>query len=204
MRGPSSRVRRNLAKGVLPLGILASAGLVWQSSYAAFSGTTTDAGNSWTAGTVNLSNGASGATMTLNNLKPGDSGTKCVVVTYGGSLAAVTHLYVAAGDLGTSTALTGGSLAQYVTLKVDEGSGTNTGCSDFVSAANDYNPGNATTGTVADFAATYKDFASGTGGWAPGAAGDTRTYRFTWSLQDTNAAQGLNASVKFTWEAQNS
>lgn len=202
MRGPSSRVRRNLAKGALPLGILASAGLVWQSSYAAFSGTTSNAGNSWTAGTVKLTDSAAGtALVNLGNLKPGSTGTSCIKVTYGGSLAAATKLYVASGDLTTTTAPN--SLAPYLTLKVDEGVGSDPACSDFVGSANDYNAANATTGTVADFASTYTNFANGTGSWTPASNGATRTYRFTWTVQDDNNAQGLNATVKFTWEAQN-
>lgn len=202
MRGPSSRVRRNLAKGVLPLGILASAGVVWQSSYAAFSGTTSNAGNSWTAGTVKLTDSASGTAMVnLGNLKPGSTGTNCITVTYGGSLAAATKLYVASGDLTSTTAPN--NLAQYVTLKVDEGAGGDAACTGFVFGSNDYNATNATTGTIADFATTYTNFANGAGTWAPASNGVTRTYRFTWTVQDDNNAQGLNATVKFTWEAQN-
>lgn len=201
MRGPSSRVRRNLAKGVLPLGILASAGLVWQSSYAAFSGTTSNAGNSFTAGTVKLTDSANGtAILNASALKPGDTGQACIALTYGGSLASNAKLYVAPGDLTTTTP---SNLAPYLTLKVDEGSGTAADCSDFSSVANDYNAANAATGTLDDFAATSTNFATGAGSWSPNANGQTRTYRFTWTVQDTNAAQGLNATVKFTWEAQN-
>ena len=100
MRGPSSRVRRNLAKGVLPLGILASAGVVWQSSYAAFSATTSNAGNTLTAGTVKLTDSANGTAMlNATGLKPGSTGSACIKLTYGGSLAGNTKLYVASGDL---------------------------------------------------------------------------------------------------------
>ena len=202
MRGPSSRVRRNLAKGVLPLGILASAGMVWQSSYAAFSGTTTNGGNSWTAGTVKLTDAANGtAILNATALKPGSTGTACITLTYGGSLAAATKLYVASGDLTTTTGPN--NLAQYLTLKVDEGTGTAPSCSDFVSSANDYNPTNSTAETLSTFAGSATNFANGVGAWLPLANGATKDYKFTWTVQDNNAAQGLNATVKFTWEAQN-
>jgi hypothetical protein len=202
MHGPSSRVRRNLAKGVLPLGIIASAGLVWQSSYAAFSGTTVNGGNTLTAGTVKLSDSANGtAILNAAALKPGDSGQACITLTYDGTLAANTKLYVANGDLSTTTP---SNLAPYLTFMVDEGTGTAADCSDFVAGANDYNSADAATGTLDDFASTSTDFASGAGSWNPTANGQTRTYRFTWAVQDTNAAQGLNATVQFTWEAQNS
>jgi hypothetical protein len=201
MRSPSSRVRKILAKGVLPIGILASAGLVWQSSYAAFSGTTTNGGNTWTAGTVKLTDSANGTAM-LNavGLKPGSNGTACIKLTYGGSLAAATKLYVATGDLTTATP---SSLAPYLTLKVDEGTGIDPGCTDFAPTANDYNPTSSTTATLSTFAAAANNFANGVGAWTPAGVGATKTYRFTWTVQDDNAAQGLNATVKFTWEAQN-
>ena len=201
MRGPSSRVRRNLAKGVLPLGILASAGMVWQSSYAAFSGTTSNAGNSWTAGTVKLTDSQNGtALLNATGLKPGSTGTACIKLTYGGNLAAATKVYVATGDLTTTTP---SNLAPYLTLKIDEGTGSDPLCSDFASPANIFNPTNATTGTLGTFASADTNFANGAGAWAPAANGATRTYRFTWTVQDNNLAQGLNATVKFTWEAQN-
>jgi hypothetical protein len=201
MRSPSSRVRKNLAKGVLPLGLLASAGMVWQSSYAAFSGTTSNGGNSWTAGTVKLTDAKNGsALLTATGLKPGDGGTACIQLTYGGSLAAATKLYVAPGDLTTSTP---SNLAPYLTLKVDEGAGSDPGCSDFVATTNDYNPTNSTAGTLDTFATSATNFASGVGAWLPAANGATKNYRFTWTVQDNNAAQGLNATATFTWEAQN-
>ncbi|MDX6205535.1 MAG: hypothetical protein QOF39_1592 [Frankiales bacterium] len=201
MRGPTSRVRKNLAKGVLPVGILASAAMVWQSSYAAFSGTTTNGGNSMTAGTVKLTDAANGtALLTATGLKPGSTGSACIKLTYGGNLAAATKLYVAAGDLTTTTP---SNLAPYLTLKVDEGAGTDPACSDFVATANDYNPTNSTALTLDGFATSATSFANGVGAWLPAANGATRNYRFIWTVQDDNAAQGLNATVTFTWEAQN-
>ena len=201
MRGPSSRVRRNLAKGILPLGIIASAGVVWQSSYAAFSATTSNAGNTLTAGTVKLTDGASGtAVLTATGLKPGSTGSGCIKLTYGGSLAAATKLYILGTDLTTTTP---GNLAPYLTLKVDEGTGVDPACSDFIFSANDYNPGNSTAFTLNTLATSASSFATGVGAWTPAGAGATKTYRFSWTVQDNNAAQGLNATVKLTWEAQN-
>jgi hypothetical protein len=202
MRGPSSRVRKNLAKGMLPLGILASAGMVWQSSYAAFSGTTANGGNSFTAGTVKLTDSANGTAMvSIGGLKPGSTGTSCIKLTYGGNLAAATKLYIAPGDLTTST--TPNNLAQYLTLSVDEGTGSLAGCGDFVASGSDYNATSSTAQTLTTFSQTATNFANGVGSWMPAANGATKTYRFTWTVQDNNAAQGLNAQVNFTWEAQN-
>ena len=59
------------------------------------------------------------------------------------------------------------------------------------------------TGTLASFANAASDFSTGVGNWSPGAAGQTTVYRFTYTLQDDNNAQGLNGELGFTWEAQN-
>ena len=70
------------------MAVLASGGLVWQSSYSAFSATTSNPTNNWSAGTVALSDDDSNTAMfTASNLKPGATGTKCIAVTSTGSRA---------------------------------------------------------------------------------------------------------------------
>ena len=54
--------------------------------------------------------------FTASNLKPGATGTKCIVVTSTGSLASTVKLY------GTSYATTK-ALADNINLKVEEGTG---------------------------------------------------------------------------------
>ena len=104
-------------------------------------------------------------------------------------------LYVAPGDLG------GSGLAGYLDLTVERGSGAAAfgDCTGFTSAET-----LTTGGTLAAFAAASTDFASGAGTWAPAATGESQWYRVVVTLQDDNAAQGLDATVDFTWEAQNS
>jgi hypothetical protein len=173
------------------LGFLASAGLVWQSSRAAFTAQSDSTGNSWSAGTVAISsNSPGGALFTAGDLKPGDTDTACVAVTYGGSVDATVRLYVAAGDLA-------GDLGNYLNLTVEQGT-AGPSCAAMAGATTVY------TGSLGRFAATSAGFASGAGTWSPaGASGATRVYRFTWGIVDDNAAQGRSATAKFTWEAQN-
>ncbi len=123
-------------------------------------------------------------------MAPGQSVDTCIVVTYSGSLTpADVKLYTAVGGTG---------LANYLDLQVDIGTGGSFGsCSGFTVSSTPY------TGTLAGFAASYTDFATGLGGWSPAATPESRTYRFTLDLQDNNAAQGLDATATFTWEAQN-
>src|SRR5262245_56233961 len=93
--------KKLIVGAAVPMAVLASGGLVWQSSYSAFSATTSNPTNNWTAGTVALSDDDSNTAMfTASNLKPGATGTKCIAVTSTGSLASTVKLY------GTSYATT--------------------------------------------------------------------------------------------------
>jgi hypothetical protein len=186
--------------GILRLQIAAAlagmalvSGLVFQTSSAAFSGTTTNSGNSFAAGTVSLSDDDSaGAMFSLSNLKPGDTSTKCIQLTYTGSLGSAIKLYGAIGG--------GTGLGSYIDLTVTSGTpGTFADCSTFAGTQ-------IYTGTLANFASTYTNWTSGLSdpNWTPNTNGQTRTYRFVATLQDNNSAQGLTANtVSFTWEAQN-
>lgn len=59
---------------------------------------------------------------------------------------------------------------------------------------------------TAGLAATGATLSRGFGTFAPagGSPSSTRVYRFTYTLQDNNAAQNLNSSATFKWEAQDS
>lgn len=201
----SDRRRRKgtvVALGAIPVGLLVSGILVWQSSYAAFNAVVDNGVNSWSAGTVALSGddgsdstGATGtAIFTPVNLKPGATGTNCVQVSYNGTLASVVKLYVKAGTL------TGPPLAAQLDVTIVEGTGGAFGnCSGFVAGATAY------TGTLAGLAAAASDFATGVGVWTP-TAGQIQTYQITYTLKSTapNTVQGASSSATVTWEAQNS
>ena len=198
----ASRSAKVLAATV-PLGILASGVLVWQASYAAFTATTTNPNNTFSAGTVTLTDDHQPSSVLFNagGLKPGSTGSSCIKVTYNGSLAANVKLYVKSGDLTNTT----GDLSPYLTFQVAEGTGNAADCSDFAGGTNLYNPTGAgdATKTLSDFATNRSTFGTGVSAFAPTGASQTKTYRLTYWLQDNNAAQGKNNTAKFTWEAQN-
>ena len=187
----------------VPLGMLASGVLIWQASYAAFSATTTNPNNTFSAGTVTLTDNRqpSSVMFTPSGLKPGSTGSACIKVTYSGSLAANVKMYLAAADLTTSSST---NLAQYLTIQVDEGSGTATNCSDFASTGVLYNPTGAgdLTKTLSAFSTASGAFGSGVGSISAPTT-TTKTYKITYWLQDNSAAAGMNSTAKFTWEAQN-
>jgi hypothetical protein len=184
--------RRWAAALAVPLGLVLSAGLIWESSQAAFTAQTVNAGNTFSAGSVILTDDdASTAMFAVTGLKPGASGQKCIAVTYGGSLNAAVKLFVAPGDLA------GTGLGGYLNLTVEEGTGGSFGsCAGFTPSGSDF------TGTLAAFAGASTTSATGVGSFAPaGGSAAVRVYRFSYTLADDNAAQGLTATVKFTWEA---
>ena len=188
--------KKLIVGAAVPMAVLASGALVWQSSYSAFSATTASPTNNWTAGTVALSDDDSNtALFTASNLKPGSTGTKCIAVTSTGSLASTVKLY------GTSYATTNG-LAANINLKVEEGTGaTNASCAGFTGGSTLYD------GALSTFGTTKTSFATGVSSWAPtGTASETKSYRITYALSSStpDTAQGGTASLGFTWESQNS
>jgi hypothetical protein len=171
--------------------LLAVSALVISSSTAAFTAQTDNSGNSWEAGTVLLSDNDSGVAMfNATALAPGDGAQRCIVVTYDGNLAADVKLFGVLEPGGTG-------LENYLDLTVQRGSGTSADCTGFTSTETVYG------GTLGGFLADHTAFSDGAGTWAPTGAGQSSTYRFAWSLQDNNDAQGKNVEASFVWEAQN-
>ncbi len=170
-------------------------------TYAAYSNTAKSNANSFGAGTVNLSDNATGLLVTLSSAKPGDSSTGCIKVSYSGSLNANVHLY---------TASVTGSLASYVSLTVTRGTlpGSAFNCSGFNPDGTNYigaGAGVIYSGTLAAYPNTYGggivDPTSGSPAtWTTGTA---VAYQVTVTLNNNAAAQGLSSNATFTWEARN-
>ena len=177
----------------VPFALLASGGLVYQSSYAAFSGTTNNPANSWAAGQVVLTDDDSGAAMfTATKLKPGSTGQKCIVVSSTSTVASTLKIY-------SSAVTTTNALSTYLNLTVEEGTGGSFGsCVGFSSAGTDFS------GTLANLGTTATGFASGVGSFAlTGTPTETRTYRFTYTVDPAtpNSVQNGTAAATFVWEA---
>lgn len=169
-------------------------------TWSAFTATTTNSGNSYSAGTVVISQHA-GATTLYNgsNKGPGASyqTVACVRVTYTGSLAASVRLYASSG-------ITNGTLFN---LKVERGSGITSpdntmNCTGFTASSTAYN------GNIGSFGTTYAAGVDGKNGGTAWANGDSVDYRFTISVNDDTTPNGHNSAVStgthsFTWEARN-
>ncbi|TPW77025.1 hypothetical protein FJ658_02990 [Schumannella sp. 10F1B-5-1] len=199
MARPTRRAAKLAAWIAVPAAVLISGAAVAGGSYSAFSATTSNPTNNWTAGTVALTDDDSNtALFTATNLKPGSTGTKCILVTSTGSLASLVKLY------GTASATTNG-LSSYIDLTITQGSGaTNASCTGFTPLATG---SSVYSGTLANFASSYSSYSNGVSSWTTtGAASETRAYQFTYTVQSgtPNSAQGGTAALGFTWEAQNS
>lgn len=201
MSKPTRRARLAGA-GALLTGLAVSAVLVWQASYSAFSTTTSNPTNNWTAGQLALVDDDSNtALFTVTGMKPGDTGSKCIVVTSNSDVSSTVKMY------STSFAQTK-TVADNMTLTVTQGTSSSTGgvCTSFVADAGGTN---TTTGTLTAFSSARTNYSNGFGTWAPAAGTNVKkTYKIDWAFNNagnqtaTDAMQGGTAAIGFTWEAQ--
>ncbi|MDN3311136.1 hypothetical protein QWJ90_09360 [Microbacterium oryzae] len=198
----SASPRRNraiAALAVVPVSVLLAGGLVWQSSYAAFSARTENSGNSWSTGRVALSDDDRGAAaVTVENMVPGDTGSKCIVVTSNSNVPGEVRTYVE--DL-----LADRGLENRIQITIESGTGgTFNDCTGFIPEAD------GATGTLAQLATADTDWASGANSWdTTGTPGESRTYRATWTFDTTgmtqaeiDALQGARTGLDVVWELQ--
>ena len=194
--------KEKLLLSMLVVGI--TAGLAAFGVFSAFSSQTSNPGNNFTAGTVNLSdNDGDVAAYNVSGGKPTSTQSECVRVVYTGSLDSDVHLY-------TPEAI--GSLGPYVNLTITPGtqSTPNPNCTGFTADPS----GVGFTGTLSAWRAAHHDYASGLA-VLPGASAtkwatnDAVVYKIQATLADDNNANGGGGSAlttgthSFVWEAHN-
>lgn len=105
-----SKSQKALASALV-VGVLGS--VVALGVFGLFSATTQNSGNEISAGTIAISDNDAGSAMfNITNAKPGDTWTRCIKVSYNGSLPADVKLYELGG---------GGPLSPYLKLKLEQG-----------------------------------------------------------------------------------
>lgn len=203
-----ARARRAAARGVVPfVGLLAAGLLVWQGSFAAFSATTVNNTDVWTAGTLTLQNNGGAAayavttSATFNELglKPGSTATKCITVKNTSSTAG--NLKVYRSGLADSVP----SLGAQVQLTVDAAPVA----TDVLSACAGF-PAVGVTSVYSAVALTALPTSYATAGPAVAVGSGTvlTAYRISYTFVSTgttagdNALQGKTATAAFTWELQ--
>lgn len=206
MNKPITRARKNRARKWIavsagPLAVLIAGGLVWQSSTAAFTATTRNSGNAWSTGQVTLTDDDRGvAGFTVENLIPGQTGQKCIVVTSGSNVAGEVRAYVQ--NLSTSAQ----GLENHIKLLVEKGTGGSfDDCTGFTPA-----PGALPAQSLTTLAQVNNNYATGGAIWATaGTPGESQSYRGTWvfdttglTQQQIDALQGARTSIDLVWELQ--
>ena len=201
----SDRRRRRALRAAAPLAaLLVAALLVWQGSNAAFSAITDNTANAWTTGSLTLTNNGGGTTYAASttgifaetNLKPGDTGAKCITVHSGGTLPGSLRIY-----RGAVTGTNSAALAAVLDVSVDAvvvGAATNVqaNCTGYTGGTS----GAVYTGTLNGMSTTYAG-AAGTSVALTGGA-ERVVYRIGWTVNSSagNSVQSSSAQADLVWE----
>ncbi|WP_152189015.1 hypothetical protein [Georgenia satyanarayanai] len=197
----SARYARWLA---VPVGLVVSALLIWQASYAAFTDKTDNSGNSWSAGTVTITDDDEGRAMfAAANLAPGSGGSEEITVTYEGTLNAVVKVYGAGlqvlaptgdGQSLEPVSTTGDTLANHIELTIDGNEGGTFGAGTI---------GTLYSGTLADFATNRGEANTPMRYPVAGKSNMAGTFRFTYKLKDDapSSVQGQQVRLNFVAES---
>ena len=187
------RVRR-LVRAVVPT---AAAAVTATLAVAAFTDEAENAGNRASAADVTIGTdvAATAPLFDLTDWQPGESGdtvTRCIGVTNGGSVPVPVSLRLDGAPTGR--------LADFVDVAIDRGTRDaavdDAGCASFTPAAS----GAEVFRGELDELPTTAGSAVADGG-TPLAVGAERAYRVTWTLQDTEDAEGTSVEgVTFRWE----
>ena len=119
MRVPLRHGRRSLLAVVVPVGLVLSVALTASSTYAAFSASSENTGNSWQTGSVVLTDNDSGAALFASaadtGLTPGLPRSRCIRLDYTGDVPADIRMYVGTPASGVTT------LDPYLVMSVERG-----------------------------------------------------------------------------------
>lgn len=167
----------------VPVALLISAVMVMVASQAAFTAQTTNPGNGWSSGKIQLTDSQNGVAMfDEKDLFPGAKGAKDIEVTYEGSADAMVKMFSAGGD-GMGSALAGA-----LKLKIERTGGTT-----------------VFDGTMAGLSA-HNNYDNGLSPWeAPsGELGVPMNYTISWELSEDAPEDASGSAVKldFVWEAK--
>jgi hypothetical protein len=198
MKIPSARMRSLAMLGAAPLAVLIAGGMVWQGSQAAFTASTRNAGNSWSTGNVFLTDDDLGAAaFTVENMVPGQTGQKCIVVTSQSNVAGEVRPY-------TQNLITSRGLEDRILVDLEQGTGGSfNDCTGFVPTANlvpEY--------PLSVLAAQNNNYENGGSAWqTTGTPGEKQSYRVTYrfdisgmSQDAVNALQGARVGIDLVWE----
>lgn len=191
---------RNLLATVVVVGLLIAT--VGAAVFSAYTSVSSNEGNTFTAGTIALTDNDSGSALfSVNGFTPGDSFVRCIRLDYASTGGVQSGIKLFGNTGGTG-------LADYLDLRIRRGTmpapGPPADCTGFAPDVADYEGNGA--GVFVDTALTQfpSTYAGGVqdpvGAWSDG---DSAVYEITLTVQNDNAAQGLAATQDFSFEARN-
>lgn len=184
MKKPSRRAQKIMAAAATPLAVVVAGALVYQASYAAFTGQTRNSGNEWSTGSVRLTDDDNGqARFRVANMLPGDTETKCIKVTADASVPSTVKGFT----INPVTSVQGLENRLLISIVAGNGGGF-ADCTGFAPLAD------ATNGViVADaplsMVSQKNTFETALGGWDVPSGVSTRTYKITWKFDTTGMTQ---------------
>lgn len=199
MKKPSRRAQKTLIAATTPIAVVCAAAMVYQASYAAFTGQTRNSGNQWSTGSVNLTDDDNGTSrFQVANMLPGATDTKCIKVTANASVDSTVKGYA------VNPVTSPQKLENRIKVTIEDGTGgTFANCTGFVP---DGVP--LVTAVPLSTIAQGNTYETGFGGWAvtPGGPKD-KTYRMTWTFDTTGMTQaeidqlqGASTGIDMQWE----
>lgn len=191
---------RNLLATVVVVGLLIAT--VGAAVFSAYTSVTSNEGNTFTAGTIALTDNDSGSALfNVNGFTPGDSFVRCIRVDYASTGGVQSGIKLFGNSGGTG-------LVDYLDLRIRRGTmpapGAPSDCTGFTPDSTDYEGSGA--GVFVDtqldqFPSTYAGgIEDPIAAWSDG---DSAVYEITLTVQNDNAAQGLAATQDFSFEARN-
>lgn len=196
---PSRRTTKVAAALTTPIAVLAAGALVYQASYAAFTGQTRNSGNEWSTGSISLTDDDQGsARFQVRNMLPGDTDSKCLTITANASVPSMVKGYA----INPVTSVQG--LESRIKMTVQSGTGGSfTDCTGFVPIPGEPVVPPQPLATLFD----NNSFDKALGGWEVGTGTHTRTYKMTWTFdtagmtqQQIDQLQGAKTGLDFQWE----
>lgn len=206
MQSPSRRTTKVLVAATTPVAVLCAAAMVYQASYAAFTGQTRNSGNEWSTGSVTLTDDDNGqARFRVSNMLPGDTDTKCIKVTANASVESTVKGFA----INPVTSVQGLENRVKVTLVAGTG-GSFADCTGFEPIADATNGVIAANVPLAQMA-MLNTFETALGGWQVPAGTHSRTYQLTWKFDTTGLSQaqidqlqGAKTGIDMQWEMRTS
>jgi len=172
--------------------------MIWSGSSAAFTAETHNTGNNWETGSVALTDSdAGGAMFAVGNLTPGDSGSKCIVVTATSDVTGIVRTYL--------ETMTPGGLQDHILVGVEAGTGgTFSDCTGFTATSSEPSM------SLSTMSSSHGSYATGLLPWSKGTGAQSKTYKLSWAFDTTgldeaavNALQSTDVGATFEWELQN-